>query len=70
MCVCVCVCVCCVLGDEVDEQILLRDDVFFQLKQQIATQQERITDLEYQFKGLSSLASIKKEGIITPHDHM
>ena len=53
-----------------DEQIQLRDDVIFQLKQQIATQQERITDLEYKFKGQPSQASIKKEGIIMPHDHM
>ena len=67
MCVCVCVCVCYVLGNAVDEQIQLRDDVIFQLKQQIATQQERI---EYEFKGRPSQASIKKEGIITPHDHM
>ena len=62
-----CVCVCRVLGNAVDEQIRLRDDVIFQLKQPIATQQERI---EYEFKGLSSQASIKKEGIIMPHDHM
>ena len=38
--------VCCVLGDEqVDEQIRSRDDVIFQLKQQIATQQQRIEEL-------------------------
>jgi hypothetical protein len=38
-------CVCCVLGDEeVDEQIRLRDDVIYKLKQKIA-------DLEYELKG-------------------
>ena len=49
---------CCVLGDEqVDEQIHLRDDVIFQLKQQIATQQQRIEDLEYELKGQSPQAN-------------
>ena len=38
--------VCCVLGDEeVDEQIRLRDGVIFHLKQQMATQQQRIEEL-------------------------
>ena len=59
-------CMCCVLGDEeVDEQIRLRDDVIFQLKQQMATQQQRIAYLEYRNKELEELSqiSIKKEGM-------
>ena len=55
-------CVCCVLGDEVDEQIRLRDDVIFQLKQQMATQQQRIADFEHIVNELSQIP-IKKEGI-------
>ena len=58
--------VCCVLGDEeVDEQIRLRDDMIFQLKQQMATQQQRIADLEHRNKEFSELSQIpiKKEGI-------
>ena len=58
-------CVCCVLGDEeVDEQIRLRDYVIFQLKQQMATQQQRIADLEYRNKELEELSQIpvKEEG--------
>ena len=57
-------CVCCVLGDEeVDEQIRLRDDVIFQLKQQMATQQQRIADLEYGNKELElSQIPVKEEG--------
>ena len=56
-------CVCCVLGDEeVDEQIRLRDDVIFQLKQQMATQQQRIADLEYTVNELSQVP-IKEEGM-------
>ena len=55
--------VCCVLGDEeVDEQIRLRDDVIFQLKQQMATQQQRIADLEYAVDELSQIP-IKEEGM-------
>ena len=58
--------VCCVLGgEEVDEQIRLRDDVIFQLKQQMATQQQRIADLEYRNKELEELSQIpiKEEGM-------
>ena len=59
--------VCCVLGDEqVDEQIRLRDDIIVQLKQQIAAQQQQISDLEYRIEdpeGHPSQASIKEEGI-------
>ena len=37
------------------EQKRLRDDrIIFQLKQQIATQQQRIADLEYELKGQPS----------------
>ena len=57
---------CCVLGDEeVDEQIRLRNDVIFQLKQQMATQQQRIADLEYRNKELEELSQIpiKEEGM-------
>ena len=58
-----CMCVCCVLGDEeVDEQIQLRDDVIFKLKQQMATQQQRIADLEYTVDELSQIP-IKEEGM-------
>ena len=56
---------CCVLGDEeVDEQIRLRDDVIFQLKQQMATLQQRIADLEYRNKEIEKLLQIpiKEEG--------
>ena len=56
---------CCVLGDEeVDEQIRLRDDRIFDLKQQMATMQQRITDLEYELKGQLLQASVKDEGIV------
>ena len=55
--------VCCVLGDEeVDEQIRLRDDVIFQLKQQMATQQQKIADLQHTVNELSQVP-IKKEGM-------
>jgi succinylarginine dihydrolase len=57
--------VCCVLGDEeVDDhkKIRLRDDVIFQLKQQIATQQQRIGDLEHVVNELSQIP-IKEEGM-------
>ena len=61
--------VCCVLGDEeVDEQIRLRDDTIFQLKQQMTTQQRRIIDLEHRNKELEgqlSQAPIKEEGTCT-----
>jgi hypothetical protein len=56
-------CVCCVLGDEeVDEQIRLRDDVIFQLKQHMATQHQRIADLEHIVNELSQIP-IKEEGM-------
>ena len=45
-----------------DEQIQLRDDVIFQLKQQMATQQQRIADLEHIVNELSQI-SIKEEGM-------
>ena len=45
-----------------DEQIQLRDDVIFQLKQQIATQQQRIADLEHTVNKLSQVP-IKEEGM-------
>ena len=58
--------VCCVLGDEeVDEQMQFRDDMIFQLKQQMATQQQRIIDLEHRNKELEGQASIKEEGTCT-----
>ena len=55
--------VCCVLG--VDEQIRLRDDVIFQLKQQMATQQQSIKELKYENEELRSQLSqlpVKDEG--------
>ena len=59
--------VCYVLGDEeVDEQIRLRDDIIFDLKQQMATQQQRIIDLEHRNKELEGQLSqvpIKVEGM-------
>ena len=57
-----CMCVCCVLGDEeVDEQIRLRDDEIFQLKQQMAIQIQRIADLEHTVNELSQI--LKEEGM-------
>ena len=54
---------CCILGNkEVDELIRLRDDVIFQLKQRMATQQQRIADLEYTVNELSQVP-IKEKGI-------
>ena len=59
--------VCYVLGDEeVDEQIRLRDDMILDLKQQMATQQQRIIDLEHRNKELEGQLShvpIKVEGM-------
>ena len=54
-----------------DEQIRLRDDVIFKLKQKIAPLQQRIADLELRNKELEELhvlqIPIKEEGIsITP----
>ena len=46
-----------------DEQIRLRDDVIFHLKQKMATQQQRISDLKHRNKKLEELLSIKEEGI-------
>ena len=61
--------VCCVLGDEeVDEQIRLRDDTIFRLKQEMATQQQRIEELKYEneeLRGLVSQLPIKEEGTCT-----
>ena len=58
---------CCVLGDEqVDEQIQLKDDVIFQQKQEMATQQQRIEELKHEIEELRSQVSqapIKEEGI-------
>ena len=43
--------VCCVLGDEqVDEQIRLRDDAIFQLKQQVAALQQKNEEQGYIIK--------------------
>ena len=59
-----CACVLCSIGDEeVDEQIRLRDDIIFQLKQQMGIQQQRIADLEHIIVNELSQISIKKEGI-------
>ena len=58
--------VCCVLGgEEVDEQIRSRDDMIFQLKQQMAAQQQRIADLEHRNKEFAELSQIliKEEGL-------
>ena len=54
--------VCCFLGDEEVDDTWLRDDAIFQLKQQMATQQQRIADLEHRNKKLEEI-SIKKEGV-------
>ena len=54
--------VCCVLGDEqVDEQIRLRDDIIFQLKQQIASIKEEGTHV-YMPHHCSVLASSDFKG--------
>ena len=48
-----------------DEQIRLRDDVIFRLKQEMATQQQRIEELKYENYELRSRVSqvlIKEEG--------
>ena len=56
--------VCCVLGDEqVDEQIRLRDDVIFRQKQEMATQQQRIEELNEELKSQMTQAPIKEEGM-------
>ena len=58
--------VCCVLGDEeVDEQIRLRDDAIFRLKQEILTQQQQIEELKDEIKDLRSLSHlpIKDDGM-------
>ena len=58
--------VCCVLGhEEVDEQIRLRDDMIFRLKQEMATQQQRIEELKCENEELrneKTQAPIKEEG--------
>ena len=65
--------VCRVLGDEqVDEQIRLKDDKIFQLKQQTATQQQRIEELKYENYDLRSRVSqapIKEGTCIVGLDH-
>ena len=45
-----------------DEQIRLRDDMIFRLKQKMATQQQRIANLEHRNKKLEEL-SITMKGI-------
>ena len=59
--------VCVFLGDEqVDEQIQLRDDVIYQLKQEMAIQQKRIEELKYEnyeLSGRISQVPIKEEGM-------
>ena len=48
-----------------DEQLRLRDETIFHLKQQISTMHQRIYDLKYEIEELkSSLAPIKEEGML------
>jgi hypothetical protein len=54
---------------EVDEQTLLRDDVIFRLKQQMAIQQQRIADLECERKGQLSQVPISRRNVYTVHVH-
>ena len=58
--------VCVFVGDEdVDEQLYLRDDTIFQLKQQMSTMQQRIEELNYENEELRSersLTSFKGKG--------
>ena len=57
-------CAHCILG--VDEQIQLRDDMIYRLKQEMATQQQRIEELKYEIEELKSQISqvpIKEEGM-------
>ena len=66
MCVCVHVRTHCILG--VDEQIRLIDDMIFQLKQDMTTQQQRIEELKfenYELRGQISQVPIKEEGTCT-----
>ena len=55
------------VGDEdVDEQLLLRDDTIFHLKQEMSTMQQRIMYLKSEIeemKGRQFLAPIKHEGM-------
>ena len=55
---------CALEGEEVDEQIRLRDDTIYHLKQQISTQQQRIEELNEDLRGqLLSQVPTKDEGI-------
>ena len=55
--------VCCVLGDEeVDKLIWLRDNIIFQLKQEMATEKQKIADFEHIVNELSQIP-IKEEGM-------
>ena len=52
------------VGDEdVDEQLRLRDDTIFHLKQEISTMQQRIEDLKSELKGQQSPSQIKEGGM-------
>ena len=47
-----------------DEQIHLRDDTIYHLKQQISTQQQRIEKTVYENEDLRSQLFVKDEGIM------
>ena len=52
---------------DVDEQLRLRDDTIFHLKQEVSTMQLRIEDLNYENEDLRtqlSLATFKGEGSV------
>ena len=56
------------VGDEdVDEQLRLRDDTIFHLKQEISTMQQRIEDLKSELKGQRSPSQIKEGGTLYVH---
>ena len=58
-----CTCAVLTLGDEeVNEQIRLRNDMIFQLEQRMATQQQKIADLEHTVNEQSQIP-IKEDGM-------
>ena len=66
VCTCMFVCVCMVVGDGGTEaKLRLQEEHIFDLKQQMATMQQRIVELKYENEHLRSLhfpAPIKEEG--------
>ena len=65
---------CAVVGDgDTEAKLSLQEDKIFDLKQQMATMQQRIEDLKSEneeLKSQCSLPPIKKEGIYMPCTHL